>query len=606
MNIERYAADQKPTRSEATEPVSIQAGTPRPAKAQPPERETAGPQAPDAKPAEPKLLEKQEPAEPRRLRLAVVAAISPQWAGSDSIGIARLLLPLLAESYDCDLFEAGKGTVIPEEENGRLGRPAAESFMERAGRYDRLIYMLEHPGQLLPLREWFVRRPGIVVLETCDSISLGALQEGGQPVGQEILDLLKQADSVIVHEVGVARYLRMNGLGRVAVYPVPRKLPIMVTALSKPEIVFACLGGVKPFSRLEQAIACMAQLVAMGWNVRLWAAGAYGAEYGKRLRGIACAYDMTERLELPGRLEPEAYASRMSRSDICLGIGSYSGKAPGDELLDAMAYGKAAIVSAVPAHQRLPDDCVYKMRPEPDEEKELLAAMLELVRNGQLRNRMRRQARAYMSANHSAAKYMKRLNGEIRGVGCGSEEEDPEGEYDAEETVVLPTARQPGNGASTALSAAASVSPVLGRTDLQLAPSKYRRVRKGRAVKCFFSFDLTGLPPNASIRSAVMHIPVRGRKLRVHRISASWNSAGKLRRLPRVRPKPMHSQTRRASKGTAVLQWDCTTLARGWQSGAVGNYGVYATAVSAMRQPWLLVELAEGAGHSHPKEGETS
>lgn len=561
-------------------------------------------------------------AEDRR-KLAIVAFMDRNQHASS--GLIGMLPPLLAEQYDCELITENTGEPSgAAADDTKPVRTFAGNDPERAMDGGKTLYVLQNTGQLSAARGRLVRRPGIVLLETFDRRTAGAAlgerraEADGEEAAEaeaEAADWRKNVEAFIVHDEEAAVWLWERGLERVFVCSRPIRLPIMVTALTKPELVFALLGGVRPGAGAEQAIRCMAKLAAAGWNVRLWAEGAYAPEYGKRLRDMAEAFAIADRFELTGALAPEQYARRISGTDICLQRSRQDDRGPGEGLLRALSYGKPAVVNAAPAYLDIPNDAVLKLAPGPDEETKLLEALLTLANNRQLRNRLRRRARAYVSAEYSPQQYANRIAGLIAdGDGLPGPDavgERPTGEAaDAGAVLDAQTGIQAEAQPEAPVSKPAATKPLpwapavpppespgdvpAGEPppDLELWPSQYRRVRKGKAVECYFSFDFAGLPSGATIRSAVMHIPARGRQLRVHRISAAWSPGRAPLRKPRVRPKPIHSQRRRSAKGTAVLQWDCTELARGWQSGAIGNFGLYASAVSAVRQPRLLVELA--------------
>jgi hypothetical protein len=370
----------------------------------------------------------------------------------------------------------------------------------------------------------------------------------------------------------------------------------MVTAIVERDFTFASGGPIGPGDGLEEAMASIRHLVDSGRdNVKLWASGELDSEYAARLRELAEALAIQDRVELLGPLEENEFGVRMSRSDVCLVLREPPSEELPDELLEAMSYGKPTVVLEAGAIRDLPDDAVRKTAPGAGERESLFETMAHLYDDAELRKKLRKQARAYISGNHSPPRYASRVLSLLEGrdirsdaeaeAATAPEEPHPAGEGAAAE--VEPEA-WPAEAAVTAAAAAADVP--LSAGTLTLAPNRLRRIRKGKAVRCYFSFDLTSLPPGVSIRSAVMHIPARGQSLRVHRISTDWTAEAAAARKPRVRPRPIHRSIRKRTRRMSVFRWDCTQLASKWLSGALCNYGLYAPGVSAVQKPWLSVE----------------
>lgn len=520
-----------------------------------------------------------------RQRVAIFAA---RPAGrSASTGRLRLLLPVLTEKYDCDLYVAHEsGPFEHFLRNGRVRQFPHEEFPGRAGDYKAVLYQVDHTEPEASVPEFAAQHPGIVLVDD------------DEPGGVELL-LSAEESTFVVHHEETARRLQENGCKSVKQVRKPVKLPVMVSAIMDRDFTFASCGRIEPGFGFESALEGIRRLIDSGYDdVRMWAAGECDADYRERLLTQAEELGVSDRVELLGPLEEDEYGSRMIRSDVCLYLRKPgSGELSGD-LLDMMAYGKPTIVLGTGAHLELPDDVVRKTEHGTGEGERLSDAMLHLYEDKELRKKMRKQSRAYVAANHSVSRYANRVLSLIEGTEENENTEEIDGmESDFPQPVQVPAAdvAPPVQGAGPVPEAAgheAETGPTAGNA-LTLGPNRIRRIRSGRTVRCYFSFDLATLPPDVTIKSAVMHIPARTRSIRVHRISADWSALASARRKPRIRPKPIYSSVRKLSKGAAVFRWDCTQLARMWQTGAVSNHGVYAPAVSAVRKPWLTVEYGD-------------
>ncbi|RKN85319.1 glycosyltransferase [Paenibacillus ginsengarvi] len=522
-----------------------------------------------------------------RKRVAIIADLPSPRARSARI---PLLLPMMTEHYDCDIY-AGDGweASFQAAPNKRVRLLRHEEFPDRADDYKEIIYLVRLENGETIVSDYMVQYPGIVLVED-DGASLF---QGECDIGH-----LLRADqcTLVVHRAETARLLTEQGCRSVIRYRKPFKLPVMVSAVMDRDFTFACYGTIEPGDGLESAMECIRSFVDGGYdNVRLWVGGDIDPGYREQLQAYAGALGLTDRIELLGPLEENEYGIRMSRSDVCLYLREPRSEEPTDELLEMMSYGKPTVVLGTGAHLDLPDDTVRKTDSGTGDREPLFESMFYLYKDAELRKKMRKQARAYVSVNHSATRYASRILSLIDGR---------EDRCDVDENAAFETdAPQPapdfaGEAAPPVTDAdplpevaiAEAEDNISAAGTLTLEPNRIHRVRKGKSLRCYFSFDLAALPPGATIRSAVMFIPARGTTLRVHRISRDWNEQAVSRRKPRIRPKPLYRKVRKLSKRTAVFRWDCTELACKWLTGAVSNYGVYAPAISAVQKPWLSVE----------------
>lgn len=511
--------------------------------------------------------------------------------------VLDLLLPPLSDQYDCDLFVSNEeGVADIRIHNRQVFR--ADMFPDRVGDYMKPLYVIRHPKHIAELQTLMEQYPGIVLIDFSDPGALSNLISCRQSDTLEgkadgIETTLKKAVQIVVHNKEIAGILEENGLDNILLCSKPVKLRVMVSVLTDPYFTFASYRLAERGDGLDTAIPCIAKLVEKGYsNVRLWVTGDPESEYGRYLKRLADLLGIGEQLQFVSAWNEDETYIRMSRTDVCLHLHEDNGRAAVDELLDVISHGKPAIVLDTESHRELPEDVVCKLSGAAVEEEQLFLNMLHLIENQQLRNKIRRKARAYVAENHSVSRYASRIASLIEGTDCNIVQVD-EAQPDLDDgQPVVPNSDEidgvvePSNEGPPELTDSGEAM----EKEIVLGPNQYRRIYKNRAIQGYFSFDIANLPPGLTIRSAIMHIPVRGKRLRVHRISAAWANK-RMKRKPGIRPKPIYSCVRRSSKGTAVLQWDCTELARYWQTGAVMNYGVYASALSAARKPWLHIVL---------------
>jgi glycosyltransferase involved in cell wall biosynthesis len=104
-----------------------------------------------------------------------------------------------------------------------------------------------------------------------------------------------------------------------------------------------------------------------------------------------------------GHVEMPEFLKWMSRADIILNLRYPSAGEMSSTLIRALASGKPVIVSRLLDVQEIPENALLRVRPD-HEQKDLRAALVELLRDPDLRKRLSANARKYIEEHHSPQK----------------------------------------------------------------------------------------------------------------------------------------------------------------------------------------------------------
>jgi glycosyltransferase involved in cell wall biosynthesis len=116
---------------------------------------------------------------------------------------------------------------------------------------------------------------------------------------------------------------------------------------------------------------------------------------------------------------------------------------------------------------------------------------------------------------------------------------------------------------------------------LALQPNRLRRLAltpgKPR-VLTYVSFNLNRVPVDATIKSAVLQIPVQNPRggIQIHKVATGWSVRSAIQRRPRIFRRAVFRGKRfvKTSRGY-LYKWNCTKLARDWQRRQLRNHGVF-------------------------------
>ncbi len=104
-----------------------------------------------------------------------------------------------------------------------------------------------------------------------------------------------------------------------------------------------------------------------------------------------------------GHVEMPEFLKWMSRADVILNLRYPSAGEMSSTLIRALASGKPVIISRLADVQEIPDNAVLRVRPD-HEQKDLKAAIVALLQDQNLRNRLSANARNYLETHHTPQK----------------------------------------------------------------------------------------------------------------------------------------------------------------------------------------------------------
>ncbi|MEF3312873.1 glycosyltransferase [Paenibacillus sp. GYB004] len=557
-----------------------------------------------------------------RKKLAIFTPLAPARTGVAEH--METILPFLNERFECDLFV--DDSYASPGEAGRYSSPEIRiwnhtEFPGRADHYQAIVYQLGNSKYHSYMVPYLRAYPGTVVLHDLNlhgltgectllqgdgngylSVVVEEYEDRAIEVMQSMLDgayadvvvnryYLKNAASIVVHNDYAKQHLQEKGFSNVVMCRLPVELPVMVSMLFDRQFVFASFGRVADNRQIGIVLTCLRRLVDQGiTDIRYWIVGEWEPRCKERLDETIRALQLEDYVIFHGYVPKTKYNALMSQSDVCISLRHPTHGETSRSLLDALAYGKPAIVSDVDSFREFPDGAVCKIRQDATMGNHLYEAMLALYEDKNLRTTMKQQARGHVAQLHGVTPYVTRISTVLeKGVKYAEETQEPPAPA---ETTAAPEDHEAelfADYGQREESAPAPV-PVQPQTVL-LQPNRYRRLIRGKKRVSYFSFNLTALPPGCSLQEAVMVIPVSNRQLSVHRISSAWSAKTLRRRRPSVRPRALYQARRNVKSKPEPYEWNCTQLAQKWLSDHKSNHGLCIPSYLALRKPYLSCKV---------------
>ncbi|OPY27213.1 MAG: D-inositol-3-phosphate glycosyltransferase [Methanocella sp. PtaU1.Bin125] len=164
--------------------------------------------------------------------------------------------------------------------------------------------------------------------------------------------------------------------------------------------ILGCYGFMNANRRLEVLIDAFAGLVPRYPAARLLLAGEVEPHYKTRILDLIKKRGLADRALLTGYLDEARYRKYMACADIVVNLRYPTMGETSGTLLDALAFGKPAIVSNVGSYREVPDRCCWKVDVDVYEKDLLEAYVAGLLENPQLMETMGKNARAYIHEYH--------------------------------------------------------------------------------------------------------------------------------------------------------------------------------------------------------------
>lgn len=375
-----------------------------------------------------------------RLRMAFVSPMPPERTGIADYSAE--LLPELARHYDIDVIVAN---VSDDLANSSHCMRTAEWFASHSRDYDRVIYQMGNSEFHQHMFELMELRPGVVVLHDFFLSGIAAHMElnhrsniwtkalyafpGYAAIKERYLpgdltdiiqrypcnlDVLQNAIGVIVHSE-YSRNLADERYGAQftanwAVVPLLRKFAAEKNrkearrelGFGEDDLVvcsFGYLASTKLNHRLLQTWLS-SPLSKDGHNYLVFVGQSDGGEYGESLRRMMHNSTARDRVRITGFAPQEGYRRYLEAADVAVQMRTHSRGETSASVYDCMNYGIPTVVNAHGANSEVPDDCVWKV-PDQFENEDLKRALETLGNDASLRAAMGERARRFVRDHHA-------------------------------------------------------------------------------------------------------------------------------------------------------------------------------------------------------------
>ena len=179
--------------------------------------------------------------------------------------------------------------------------------------------------------------------------------------------------------------------------PAPAQLRASL-GLRDDQLVVASFGHVAPTKRLDVVLRAFARLRREFPQAVYLLVGGVVPQYdiSRVIRELA----LEDAVVATGHVALDDFQYYMTIADVCVSLRFPTAGETSGSLIRTMGIGKPVIVSNAGAFSELPDDCCIKVNVGPGEEDSLLAQLLSLARNPDLRRQVGLNAQRYVQTNH--------------------------------------------------------------------------------------------------------------------------------------------------------------------------------------------------------------
>lgn len=380
-----------------------------------------------------------------RPRLAYVSPLQPERSGISDYSAE--LLPELARFYDIEVILA-QDEVTTKWIKDNCPQRTVEWFRENADHYDRVLYhfgnssyhqhmfslLQQIPGTVV-LHDFFLSgivahmdvhgfNPGTWSQALYKSHGYAAVQHrfSAQDTADVVwkypcnLDVLQNAQGVIVHSEN-SRHLAQQWYGKSAGYdwlniPLLRKSSDFRVQNAKAarielgipvEQYVVCSFGLLGMTKLNHRLldAWLNSPLAKDKRCTLIFVGENDAgEYGAELRKIIKKSGCSDRIKITGWADAEVFKQHLQTADVGVQLRTLSRGETSAAVLDCMNYGLATIVNSNGSMADLPDDGVWKL-PDDFDDEELTHALTTLYDDVSQRKNLGAHAQEIIRINHA-------------------------------------------------------------------------------------------------------------------------------------------------------------------------------------------------------------
>ena len=215
---------------------------------------------------------------------------------------------------------------------------------------------------------------------------------------------------IIVHSQWIASLLRKRGVQQpIAVIPLGSKvLPVSgrrraalrsCLGLAPDTLVIGCWGHITPIKRIGTVIRAFSRLRTLFPRSELVLVGQPDFGMALQLKDWILRHQLEDCVRVTGYVRAQAFKGYLQVSDICVNLRYPSAGETSATLCQALGAGLPVLASNIPQFAEFPDDCVWKVDTGASEEDQLLAFLLELAFDADLRRRMGQKAQDYVAVH---------------------------------------------------------------------------------------------------------------------------------------------------------------------------------------------------------------
>ncbi|BAL22589.1 glycosyltransferase family 4 protein [Azoarcus sp. KH32C] len=222
------------------------------------------------------------------------------------------------------------------------------------------------------------------------------------------------ATGVIVHSTWAVSRIAAACHGPVEVVPLPYDAPFLEAApenaqrpaADKTSMSILTIGHVNPNKRHASVIEAIGSSERLRERVNFRIVGSISPEMTRTLKTQASALGV--RVAITGEVDGKTLAAEIHAADLMCCLRWPALEAASASTIEAMLYGKPAIVTDTGFYRDLPDDCVIKIAPQ-EEIAALRSALEQLVDAPAARIALGERARGYAAATFRADHYAERI-----------------------------------------------------------------------------------------------------------------------------------------------------------------------------------------------------
>jgi len=130
--------------------------------------------------------------------------------------------------------------------------------------------------------------------------------------------------------------------------------------------------------------------------------------YGEKVLALRTQLGLEAQVRFTGYASDGLLRSYLAHADFCVNLRLPAMEGGSASCAEQMLYGKAIVVTDTGVYRDLPDDCVWKTRPE-SESADLERAIRELTGDAEVRRKLGEAARSHAERNFSPAAYASSL-----------------------------------------------------------------------------------------------------------------------------------------------------------------------------------------------------